>query len=691
MNEAMTNIWALFGLVVRTSLQAGVLVVLILGVQLVLRKKLSVRWSSWLWIVLLVRIALPAAPSSRFSIYNLLPGGEYSAAVNETVMSDQPVGGYELAVDEETPELTSTVSAKASSESTSGQGQTYRLGLLDVVPVAWLAGVVVLAGYIFWCHFNLWRIVRKQMPISDKPTLELLEECKERLKIKTTLAVVETDRIKTPALFGFIRPRLLLPKGMLDNLTNEQLGHIFLHELAHLKRLDIPVGYLMNFFQILHWFNLLVWLAFYRARLDRELSCDALALTVIGQENCTDYGRTIMYLLEKFTQPRRLCGTAAVLEDKSQIKRRITMIAQYKNNSYRVNVWSVVLLFVVGVVTLTNGRIAKAHEQLAGRVDAAMERNLLAYYSFDKDGGTRTADISGMDFHGKVKGASFTKDGKVNGAMVFDGKNDYIAVDDISLKRFTFAAWIKRDVSVNWKAGYEINDNFGVFDDGVADESAWWFKIDSSTGGLRGGFDTAESGLDVKILDREGRVVDTSINNRRIFTLIDNEGCYALQGNARNAVGVYVDDALEVNEYGWVLKPNEWTHIAVTHDGNVFSIYRNGVLTEKGKIKTSGVSGTLYIGGTDVRWGKFWAGAIDEVAIFNRVLKPGEIKRLYKLISGDRFTETSKRLRTIPEGAVIDEEADRLRRLKADEAAKWHNLIEQYWREFAEKYEKNLR
>lgn len=108
------------------------------------------------------------------------------------------------------------------------------------------------------------------------------------------------------------------------------------------------------------------------------------------------------------------------------------------------------------------------------------------------------------------------------------------------------------------------------------------------------------------------------LNNRRIFLLSDGEHCYALQGNTRAGVGVYVADGVELNEYGWRFAEGTWTHISVTHDGHNLSIYRNGRLTEAGNIETSGVKGTLYIGGTDLHRGGFWYGAIDEVALFSR-------------------------------------------------------------------------
>jgi len=51
-----------------------------------------------------------------------------------------------------------------------------------------------------------------------------------------------------------------------------------LHELAHLKRWDLPLGCLVSLLQVLHWFNPILWYGFRRMRADREQACDAMAL-----------------------------------------------------------------------------------------------------------------------------------------------------------------------------------------------------------------------------------------------------------------------------------------------------------------------------------------------------------------------------------------------------------------------------
>jgi len=192
--------------------------------------------------------------------------------------------------------------------------------------------------------------------LTEGKILDLLEDCKVQVGVQTILGVIVTDKVKSPALFGVVRPRLLLPEGMLETLSAEELRYVFLHELAHLKRHDIYLGWLMVVLQVLHWFNPLVWLAFGRMRADRELACDGLVLSTMGSDKSQAYGRTLVNLFKGFSGLQYVPGIAGVLENKSQLKRRITMIARFKKGSYRWSILAIVLLAVLGFVVLTNAK-----------------------------------------------------------------------------------------------------------------------------------------------------------------------------------------------------------------------------------------------------------------------------------------------------------------------------------------------
>ncbi len=321
----------------KMSGQASILIILVLAVQWLCGRRLQPRWRCALWLLVLLRLALPWTIPSPASLFNVL---KFPAAARPAPPETTPA----LMMDAPIPQATPVVVAVPS---TNGSG--YWLAWL------WAAGALGLAGCAAVNHYKNHRGVTRRRPLTDGPTLNLLEDCKAQMGVRTPVTLIETDAVKSPALFGFVRPRLLLPAGLASGFTREELRHVFLHELAHVKRQDILVGWLTLGLQAIHWFNPLVWLAFHRLRADRELACDALALSCTRAGENEFYGLTIVKLLEGFGQSGWAPSRAGILENKQQMKERITMIAKFDKTN-RGLALAVSLFAGLALVTLTDAQ-----------------------------------------------------------------------------------------------------------------------------------------------------------------------------------------------------------------------------------------------------------------------------------------------------------------------------------------------
>jgi beta-lactamase regulating signal transducer with metallopeptidase domain len=233
---------------------------------------------------------------------------------------------------------------------------------LNRLVALWSAGALGLATYLLFLHVRISRRIGWYRPLIDGPVLNLLEDCKHQMGVRVPVTLVETEAVSSPSLFGFVRPRLLLPAGLAQSFSLQELQCVFLHELGHIKRYDIQVGWLMTALQIVHWFNPLVWLACYRMRVDRELACDALALRYAAQEENQRYGRTIIKLLESFGRPARAPSLAAAVESKNQLKERIQMIAKFKKTN-RGLVLAAPLFASLALVTFTDAQPATSQAE----------------------------------------------------------------------------------------------------------------------------------------------------------------------------------------------------------------------------------------------------------------------------------------------------------------------------------------
>ncbi|MBC9915216.1 M56 family metallopeptidase [Chitinophaga varians] len=147
-----------------------------------------------------------------------------------------------------------------------------------------------------------------------------------RLKLSRPVKLLVSRYVQVPVMLGFLKPIILLPVAMVNNLSEEQLEAILLHELAHVKRND----YLLNIFQsiveTILFFNPFVWLISRIIRQEREHCCDDLVID--GTVQPLHYAKALM-ALETYRLTSNPMAMAAA-DDKQHLFHRIKRIMEMK-------------------------------------------------------------------------------------------------------------------------------------------------------------------------------------------------------------------------------------------------------------------------------------------------------------------------------------------------------------------------
>lgn len=341
MSTAPETLLTAFEWVLRASLHASVLVLAVLLVQRIFGSKLSPKARFALWLLVLVRLALPEGVESPASIFNLIPNGP-----------PVPVSAAEIGT-----------AASEIEADTAGAGPMVPVPIERSFPHTiawiWLAGAVLFLATIAASAVRVWRQHSRARGLTNSAILEVFEDCRAEMKITTPVMVAESPHVRSPLLYGFIRPRLLLPEKVTSGFSVAELRQVFLHELAHIKRMDVPVGWAAAVLLAVHWFNPLVWLAFRSMRADREMASDALAMSYSGSQSAKAYGEAIIKVLEHFSRPALGPGMVGIAEDKKQLTRRIQMIAASQHS----RAWpglGLALFALLGVLALTDAQKAEA-------------------------------------------------------------------------------------------------------------------------------------------------------------------------------------------------------------------------------------------------------------------------------------------------------------------------------------------
>ncbi|MEK3982416.1 M56 family metallopeptidase [Paenibacillus sp. FSL K6-3166] len=358
------------------SAMASVLSLLILATRFLFKNRLKPTWTYLLWMPLIVRLAVPWTPESTFSIFNLLPL-ETESVQTFNIRSAQPIVGDLSVSSMDIQAVDSSTVAEKTGTGTSQQAEkTERMTPITpeiydpfeisnarwtpmyLLVLVWLSGAVVMMSLSVREQLRFTARVRGEPEIRSTDILRLFKTCQREMKVRRPVKLVETKQIAMPTLLGVMRPKLLLPTSMLHTLEANELRHIFLHELAHVKRRDISLNLLTALLLALHWFNPLLWYAVSQMKRDQEVACDALALKHIASEHHKDYARTLLKLLETLTGPIRVAGAACISSSKKEMKRRITMITRHKKITAQNTVLGLAVIMVLSGCTLTGAMLS---------------------------------------------------------------------------------------------------------------------------------------------------------------------------------------------------------------------------------------------------------------------------------------------------------------------------------------------
>ncbi|PEC14293.1 M56 family metallopeptidase [Bacillus thuringiensis] len=356
-----------FDWLIETSLMASILVGFILCIKVLFRNKLTPRWQYMLWIVLMIRLLLPWSPDSSYSIYSLF---SYRSSVSEVIPKNMPATENIVNIESDRKvELESNskmVTKTSEPEVKVGSEKQTTFSLYKIALYVWLAGVIVLAVITFLTNRRLYSYIKKQPDITDEQVATVFNRCKQSMKMKKAVSLRLAGKIASPTVFSFFRPKVLLSKKHMKVLNEQQLQYVFYHELAHIKRNDVAVNWIMYSLILLNWFNPILRYAYFCMREDQELACDAYALTFIDKEEQIAYGHTIITLLEHYSY--QVPSLANLSRNKRTLKRRIVMIKKFQKKSYRLSLLGIIAIAAIAGGFLLNAKITEGDERQEEKV-----------------------------------------------------------------------------------------------------------------------------------------------------------------------------------------------------------------------------------------------------------------------------------------------------------------------------------
>lgn len=225
---------------------------------------------------------------------------------------------------------------------------THWIGVLTLIAAG--CAVFLLIRMIFLAY-ALREFQQGLAPVEEPATHRLFRALAGEVGVRHDVALLATPDETTPMTFGWRRPVIVLPPGLLDD--EPALRLTLRHELIHIRRRDYAVSWIVRLVSGLFAIHPGVWLLHRRIDQYRELSCDAetLGAPPVGARR---YARLLM----RFSPLTDLAGpTALRMADlDSTLKKRINAMhnpARF-TSSVRLRRWSLPLaaLLLIGPALL---------------------------------------------------------------------------------------------------------------------------------------------------------------------------------------------------------------------------------------------------------------------------------------------------------------------------------------------------
>lgn len=209
----------------------------------------------------------------------------------------------------------------------------------------WLAGVsvhLILAARQLRSARSL---VRRSAPVEEPWVRETFAELLRQADLRRDPELRISNEVTTPQVLGLLRPCVLIPE--LDRFSRSETSMALCHEIVHLRRGDLWLGWVPALAQRLFFFNPLATWAAREYALAREAACDAEVLRRLG-EAPQDYGRLLLRL---GVAPCR-ASLAGASPSFHNLKRRLQMLQQASENPRRRvgGWWLAALVVLAGVV-----------------------------------------------------------------------------------------------------------------------------------------------------------------------------------------------------------------------------------------------------------------------------------------------------------------------------------------------------
>jgi beta-lactamase regulating signal transducer with metallopeptidase domain len=224
----------------------------------------------------------------------------------------------------------------------------------------WAAIAILLLARVARSVWHLHKLRSTCVPIDSSGIDSTIIDTLRRKRMRRSVTLCTSERVRVPTALGLVKPAIVIPRWVMQDLSAAELNQVVLHELAHLRRWDDWTNLAQQIVKALFFFHPAVWWIEKKISLEREMACDDAVLTETQSPRA--YAQCLAHLAERSFVQRGVALAQALVGRVAQTSQRVAQILDVNRPKGSSRIWKPAVSAMAGVLMLCSAWLVKTPE-----------------------------------------------------------------------------------------------------------------------------------------------------------------------------------------------------------------------------------------------------------------------------------------------------------------------------------------
>ncbi len=217
----------------------------------------------------------------------------------------------------------------------------------EIFILIWFIGTLFLLLKILLGWILTKKIITQSTQIDNFTFNKIKTKTEKKLSIRQPIIYASSTIISSPIAIGWLRYRIILPTYTL-NWSEDKIGMILTHELAHIKRHDTVWFIISIIMTSLYWINPLAWILRKNFILDSEIICDDFVL--LNGSDAHSYAESLLTIVNNIKKNRKINLVSINMARKTELEDRLMSIVRNSKREVKINSLPAKLFIILTIV-----------------------------------------------------------------------------------------------------------------------------------------------------------------------------------------------------------------------------------------------------------------------------------------------------------------------------------------------------